>query len=49
MEETSIDKEKLITIVKQHEFLYNKDNPLYKHKLKCAKTWQGIAEDMGIR
>jgi len=31
MKDTSIDKEKLINIVKQHEFLHNKDNPVYKN------------------
>ena len=34
MKNTSIDKEKLINIVKQHEFLHNKDNPVYK-KIMC--------------
>jgi len=43
-----VDKEKLINIVKQHEFLYNKDHPLYKNKVKCTKTWQAIAESMEV-
>jgi len=33
---------------KNHEFVYNKDYPMYKHKTKCAKTWQAIAEELGI-
>ena len=48
MEDASIDKEKLINVLKQHEFLYHKDNLLYKNKVKCAKAWQAIAEEMEI-
>jgi len=45
---TIIDKERLINLVKKYEFLYNKADKMYKHKLKCAKAWEKIAEEMEI-
>jgi len=55
MKDTSIDKEKLINIVKQHEFVHNKDNPVYKnimcmfhlyHFLFTAHIWWELIKDL---
>jgi len=42
MEDVLIVKEKLMNFVKTG-VLYNKYNLLYKSKVKCAKTWESVA------
>jgi len=43
-----IDKEKLVNFVCNYEFLYNKDDKMYKNKPKVSSAWREIAKNLGI-
>lgn len=43
-----MDNVKLIRLVKQHEYLYNKYNKDFKNLDRKKITWQRIAREMGI-
>jgi len=43
-----INKEKLVNFVCNYEFLYNKDNKMYKNKPKVSAVWREIAKNLGI-
>jgi len=43
-----INKEKLVNFVCNYEFLYNKDNKMYKNKPKVSAAWREIAKNLGI-
>ena len=43
-----IDKEKLVNFVCNNEFLYNKEDKMYKNKPKVSAAWRKIAKNLGI-
>jgi len=42
------DTEKLVNFVCNYEFLYNKDDKMYKNKPKVSAVWREIAKNLGI-
>jgi len=42
------DTEKLVNFVCNYEFLYNKDDKMYKNKPKVSAAWREIAKNLGI-
>jgi len=43
-----IDKEKLVNFVCNCEFLYNKNDKMYKNKPNVLAAWREIAKNLGI-